>query len=132
MNGKSLLTEKIREIVLEVKNEFSDIVITIPASIDWSEYKKEIDTVKDGSNVMNFKISNFPKRTKEGCKCYLCYKGNIIGWMKIVGMREKEFTCSTTGKKFKGKFIERSGTFNYIEPIQMKGFQGFRYFSENN
>ena len=35
MNGKSLLTEKIREIVIEVKNEFSDIVITIPASIDW-------------------------------------------------------------------------------------------------
>jgi hypothetical protein len=49
--------------------------------------------------------------------------------MKIVGMEEKEFTCSTTGNKLKGKFIMRSGKFNKIEPIQMKGFQGFKYFN---
>jgi hypothetical protein len=43
-------------------------------------------------------------------------------------MSEKNFDCTTTGKAWKGKFIERSGPFHKIEPIQMKGFQGFRYF----
>lgn len=128
-NSKTLLEIKIREIVSELKTESSDIVVTLPASTDWSEYQKELDLVKNGSNVINFKVPSFPKRTKAGDKCYLCYKGYIIGWMKIVGMEEKEFTCSTTGNQLKGKFIMRSGSFNKIEPIQMKGFQGFKYFN---
>ena len=78
---------------------------------------------------MNFKVSNFPKNTKIGNKCYLCYKGEIIGWMEITGMEEKEFVCSTTGRKYKGKFIKRSGPFHKITPIKTKGFQGFRYFN---
>lgn len=128
-NLKQLLENKIREMVSETKDELGDIIITIPASIDWNTYQKEIDLVKDYSNVMNFKVPSFPKRTAVGNKCYLCYKGSIIGWMEIVGMQEKEFTCSTTGKRFKGKFIMRSGPFNKIIPIKMKGFQGYRYFS---
>lgn len=124
------LKKIIREIVSEIKEQSGDIVITIPASIDWSEYKKELDAVKDYSQVMNFKVSSFPKNTKTGNRCYLCYKGKVIGWMKIVGMENKEFDCTTTGKHFKGKFILRSGPFNKIQPIEMKGFQGYRYFSE--
>lgn len=104
-----------------------DIIITIPKTISWTDYEKELKVVEDFSQVMNFKVSNFPK-TQIGNKCYLLYDGNIIGWMKIVGLSEKDFTCSTTGKQWKGKFVERSGPLNKIEPIPMKGFQGFRYF----
>jgi len=104
-----------------------DIIITIPKSIQWEEYEKELATVKDYKQVINFKVNNFPK-TKVGNKCYLLYNGFIIGWMEIVGMAEKNFTCSTTGKNWMGKFIERSGAFHKIDPIPMKGFQGFRYF----
>jgi hypothetical protein len=125
MNSVKKLT--LENILNEVEGK-RDIIITIPSSVKWEEYQKELDVVKDYSQVMNFKISNLPKETSVGCKCYLCYKGQILGWMKIVGMEEKEFECSTTGKSWKGKFILRSGPFNEIEPIQMKGFQGFRYF----
>lgn len=125
-----VLKEKVRSLVIELKNEYEDIVITIPSTISWSDYEKEIEAVKNYSQVMNFKVSNFPKKTKIGNKCYLCYKGEVIGWMKIVGMEEKEFTCTTSGKQYKGKFILRSGPFNKISPIKMTGFQGFRYFSE--
>lgn len=104
-----------------------DIIVTIPKSIQWKDYEKELISVEDYKQVMNFKVNNFPK-TKVGSKCYLLYNGFIIGWMEIVGISEKEFTCSTTGIKWKGKFIERSGPFHKIQPIQMKGFQGFRYF----
>jgi len=110
-----------------INNEGMDIVVTIPKSSSWKDYEKELDAVKDYSQVMNFKVNNFPK-TKPGNKCYLLYDGAIIGWMEIVGLSEKEFDCTTTGNKWKGKFIERSGPFHRIDPIPMKGFQGFRYF----
>ena len=129
-NDLKILEDKIRKIVLEIKEDYQDIIITIPANINWNDYKKELKNVENYSQVMNFKVPTFPKRTKVGNKCYLCYKGEIIGWMEIVGMEEKEFTCTTTGKQFKGKFVLRSGPLNYINPIKMKGFQGFRYFSE--
>lgn len=103
-----------------------DIIITIPKSISWKDYEKELAKVRDGSQVMNFKVSNFPK-TKSGNRCYLVHNGEVKGWMKIVGVSEEEFTCTTTGKQWKGKFIKRSGPFHYIEPLEIKGFQGFRY-----
>lgn len=107
-----------------------DIIITIPKKIAWTDYEKEMLAVKDGSQVMNFKVSSFPK-IKPGNRCYVVHDGEIKGWMKIVGTSEEEFECTTTGKKWSGKFIQRSGPFHYINPIEMKGFQGFRYANFN-
>lgn len=106
-----------------------DIIITLPSKIKWEEYQKELDSVKDGNAVLNFKVSYFPKETDVGCKCYLLHCVYIIGWMKIVGLEENDFTCEVTGRVWKGKFIQRSGDFHQITPIPMKGFQGFRYFN---
>ena len=106
-----------------------DIIITLPSKISWGEYQKELDAVKDGKMVMNFKVPYFPKETSVGRKCYLVHKGYVRGWMKIVGMVEKEFKCETTGKIWKGRFIQRNGDFHKITPIPMKGFQGFKYFN---
>ena len=47
--------------------------------------------------------------------------------MKIVGLVKDDFNCTTTDKHWSGNFIQRSGKFNHITPIPMKGFQGFRY-----
>lgn len=104
-----------------------DIVITLPSSIPWEDYQREIDLVADGSSVMNFKVTSFPLNSEVGMKCYLCHRGQVLGWMKIVGMTEKNFCCSTTGKEWSGKFIQRSGPFHKIDPIPMRGFRGFRY-----
>ncbi len=110
----------------EFKNNlFKDIIITIPKSINWNDYKSELEAAERGE-ILNFKTNNFPK-TQPGNKCYICYDGNIIGYHIISGMSEKEFQCTTTGNIWKGKFIERTCKFYEIEPISMKGFQGFRY-----
>lgn len=107
-----------------------DIVITIPKKIKWEEYQKELDKVKDEKEVLNFKVTHLPKDTSKGRRCYIVYNDNIIGWMKISGLVEQEFTCSTTGKNWKGKFIQRTGKLNKINPIPMKGFRGFRYYEK--
>lgn len=99
-----------------------DIIITLPSNIEWSNYQKELELVKHGDHVLNFKVSNFPKNTKVGEKCYLVHRSYIVGWMHIFGFSEKDFICSTTHKNFTGKFIERSGHFYKIDPIPIKGF----------
>lgn len=121
----------IKSILEEIeRDESRSIVITIPSNKSWSEYEKELAQVADGRQVLNFKVANFPKGVKVGDRCYVVYRGLIVGWMSIAGMSEKSFRCSTTGKEWKGRFIERSGKFHYLdEKIPMKGFQGFRYFS---
>jgi hypothetical protein len=110
----------------------SNIVITIPATISWDDYEKEIATVADRSQVMRFKVARLPTRNVIGGRCYLCYHGHIIGWMEIVGTHSGDFICSTTGQRWSGDFIERSGAFNRLTtPIPHKGFQGWRYWNKN-
>lgn len=118
------------KILEEIEHSNKSIIITLPSSEKWEDYEHELDKVKNYSNVMNFKVHNFPKGIKEGDKCYIVHQGFIKGWMEIVGFSEKEFTCNTTDKKWRGKFIERSGPFHYLaEKVPYKGFQGFRYFN---
>ena len=117
-------------ILEEIEHKNHSIIITLPSSETWENYEKELAKVKNYNNVMNFKVHNFPKGINKGDKCYVVHKGLIKGWMEIVGFSEKEFKCTTTGKMWKGKFIERSGPFHYlVDKIPMKGFQGYRYLN---
>jgi len=120
----------IKRLLEDIEKNNRSIIVTLPSNISWEEYEKELDKVKNYDEVMNFKVYNFPKGINRGDKCYIVHKGFVKGWMKIIGFSEKEFKCTTTGKDYKGKFIERSGPFHYIDKeIPMKGFQGFRYFN---
>lgn len=130
MTDSELNLVKIFEDVLKSERA---IVITLPSTEQWETYEKEMENVKDYSQVMNFKVPFFPKGVSRGDRCYVVHDGFVKGWMEIVGMEEKEFTCTTTGRKWLGKFIMRSGPFHKLDKeIKMRGFQGFRYFSELN
>lgn len=113
--------------IKEYKQTMRDIVITIPKSIKWEEYQKELDSAENG-DILNYKVRSFPKTTI-GNKCYICYDGNILGYHIISGMSQKEFQCTTTGNIWNGNFIERTGKFHKIDPIPMKGFRGFQYYN---
>ena len=105
------------------------ICITIPKTIKWEDYQKELDAVADYSQEMNFKVPFLPKNIKIGDRCYLCYNGNIIGWMEISNIQRLEgFTCTTTGESWAGgNYISRSGPFHKLKtPIPCKGFRGFK------
>lgn len=107
------------------------ICITLPSKIEWADYEKELAAVADGSQVMNFKVPFLPK---EHCRrCYVAWRGEIIGWMTICGtVSGHSFKCTTTGKGWDGKFIQRTGEFHYLPDPKpkMKGFQGWRYIEE--
>ena len=107
----------------------SSICITIPKTIKWEDYQKELKQVEDGSYEMNYRLPTMPKDVNVGDRCYICHDGYIKGWMKISNIHEKDdFTCATTGIHWKkGVYVSRTGKFHYLkEPIPMKGFMGYR------
>jgi len=107
-------------------------LITIPKTVSWSDYKKELATVADGSSVMNYKSRYIPKGMKVGDRCYLVWDGRVRGWMKITGIedRTKPWTCTTTGNQWPaGKYIQRSGPFHKVDGPEYTGFRGVREFN---
>ena len=48
------------------------LIITIPKKIKWGDYEKEIETVKDGSQMMLFRVPFKPKHDLIGERCYIC------------------------------------------------------------
>lgn len=115
--------------VKPIKIKKNALLITLPSSIEWSDYEKELKNVEDESQVMNFKVPFLPKNIHHLKRVYLVYQGNIVGWQKFVGTSDKSFKCTTTNKNWDGKFIQRTGPFHKIDPIPYKGFQGFRYYN---
>lgn len=107
-----------------------DIIITLPKTIIWEDYEKEIDTVRHEGQTMYFKVPNLPSKTFIGDRCYLCYQNLIIGFMYInyIG-KHPGFKCTTTGSDWQpGNYIGRGGKFYKMnDKIKYKGFQGFRY-----
>ncbi len=127
-----MLKTNLKQILEEIFKSERSIIVTLPSSISWADYEKELRNVANYKHVMNFKVHNFPKGIHKGDKCYVVHNGFVIGWMEIVGFTEEPFICTTTNKKWDGKFIQRSGPFHYLnEKIPYKGFQGFRYFDLN-
>ena len=121
----------ILESIMDVKppqRKKNALLITLPSSIKWEDYEKELKAVEDESQVMNFKVPFLPKNIQRIKRVYLIYQGNIVGWQKFVGTSDKPFKCTTTDKNWDGNFLQRTGPFHKIDPIPCKGFQGFRYF----
>lgn len=106
-------------------------VLTIPKKVKWSDYEKELATVEDGSQVMNYKTRYIPKGMSQGDRCYIVHDGKVRGWMKITGVedRSEPWECTTTGKTWPaGKYIQRSGAFHKVDGPEMTGFRGIRKY----
>lgn len=112
-------------------SSLSEWAITVPKTIPWSEYEKELKAVEDWSQEMNFKVPPHFKAAKAGDRCYVVHDGEVKGWMEITGLEkfDKPWRCSTTGQTWQpGTYLKRSGPFHPVKDMKMKGFQGIRRF----
>ena len=110
-----------------------DIIITIPKTTSWGEYKKEIQACEASEETMMcYKVRYTPLNSKVGDRCYVVYCGKIIGWMSIchIGWLDR-WKCTTTQKLTSDNYyICRNGKFHYLEDsIPMKSFRGWKYFN---
>ena len=113
-----------------------NIAITIPKAVDFDTWLKECEDVRKKDMKLNYYLGSrgLPKKAKPGDKCYVIHDSFIRGYHIIEALLEnkKNFVCETTEQYWpKGNYIVRKGKFYKIEPIKMKGFQGFRYLEED-
>lgn len=104
-------------------------IITLPKTVKWEYYQKELNACADWSTEMSYRLRYRPKAAI-GDRCFVLWNGKIRGWMKVVIVHQSpEFKCSTTGKIWpRGWYITRSGPFNLVDGPEMKGFRGIREY----
>lgn len=108
-------------------------IITVPKTIQWSDYEKELEAVRDFGQVMNYRLPFLPKEMSIGDRCYVTWNGKVRGWMLITGIKKSDgFICTTTYKQWpEGFYMERSGPFHKVPETPFPGFRGIRKFTEN-
>ena len=106
-------------------------LVTIPQTVPWAVYEKELAAVADGSSTMFYRVHYTPKEMAVGDRMYIVHKGHVRGWMAITEAKYRGgFTCETTGIHWPaGFYIGRSGEFHKVAPFRYKGFQGVRKYT---
>jgi hypothetical protein len=109
------------------ENINKDIVVTIPKS----EYKNDdLETQRMNYHNENqfWTMKKIPKAIGIGSRIYFVKHGMIESSMKIFKIeRDKEETCTTTGRLWKGNLLYMNDLQYLDNTIPCKGFQGYRY-----
>lgn len=110
-------------------------VITIPKTVSWEDYQKELAAVADQSQVLNYRVRFAPKLMQKGDKMFVVHDGVVRGYQLVHDIKHwpSGFVCQTTQARWEpGVYIQRTGIFHRIAPIQMLGFRGVRQFDEKD
>jgi len=107
-----------------------DIVVTTPKSAS-SDAAQEAENVKKaGGGSYYRRIGTIPKDLQAGDKVFYVEDGFVRGYAVVqCVLIDTRFICSTTGKRWpQGNYLVMSAvSWRWIKPIEMKGFQGWRY-----
>jgi len=107
-----------------------DIIVTTPKSQS-ENAAKEADEVKENGGGFYFRIFHRrPKNLESGDRIFYVEDGYIRGFAKVLHVQDiSSMECDVTGKTYTGRccaFMDAS-TWTWVRPIEMKGFQGWRY-----
>lgn len=109
-----------------------DIVVTWPKSRSLQSYLDELERADREDKLINFRISSIPK--EDVTRCFMVHDGAVRGYTNVLKVdiyQRGEIRDPITGHAWPdGIYITRDPEWYPIEPIPMKGFQGFRYFKE--
>lgn len=109
-----------------------DIIVTTPKT-QMEEAKQEAhDCIRNLGGHYFRRFNHKPSDLTIGDKIFYVEDGYIRGFASIVKMESGENQCETTGKFWaQGWYVFLdSTTWQWIKPIPMKGFQGWRYFKD--
>jgi hypothetical protein len=107
-----------------------DIIVTTPKG-EIKNAAEEAKRALDGMVSHYFrKLSTYPSKLIVGDKVFYVENGFIRGFAIVEGIaNSKGEACDTTKKNWSdGVYVwMRCNTWQWIDPIPMKGFQGFKY-----
>ena len=108
-----------------------DILVTIPKSrLNYvaEEEQRVAEGLKKGEKWNFFwSIGRLPKKAHELERCYFLWNGAIRAYHNIVDLDEDMY-CEHTDQFYPGVCLVLDPVIHEVDPIPMKGFQGFRYY----
>jgi hypothetical protein len=110
------------------------LVLTWPRSRPLESYLAELREAEARDLVINYRVASRP-RVEAGGRCYMAHGGALRGWSEILGIEERgrhEVRDPAGGYWPPGIYVVRSPRWHAIEPVPMRGFQGYRYLPEAN
>lgn len=108
-----------------------DWIVTLPRHVEWGDFERDLDAVRDGSRLLNHRIPRAPEGMRAGDRCYLVWRGRVRGWMRIVAVADQAegFRCEATGREFPaGVYVQSAGEFHRVDGPAMQGFHGVRRY----
>ena len=110
-----------------------DIVVTTPKSEIENAAREAQFCIENGSGFYFRNLGRRQPRGLEiGSKIFYVEDGWVRGFAVVSLITEEPQICEVTGKVYGNstKAVMDAKGWNWIKPIPMKGFQGFRYFKE--
>jgi hypothetical protein len=108
-----------------------DIAVTWPKTRPLGSYYAELENARRDRLDINFRIPMCPRQRPE--RCYMVYDGQVRCWTAIKDILWRGTLTvrdPITGNFWPpGYYIVRSPRYHEIQPVPMKGFQGFRYIN---
>jgi len=108
-----------------------DWVITLPQTVEWEDYQKELDFVEKEGGTLWYRVARVPRDLRRGDRVFLVWRGKVRGWMKAIhdGDYSMGFFCQVTDRYWpEGWYVVREGKFHRVDGPEMKGFRGIRKF----
>lgn len=109
------------------------IVVTWPKKRSLESYLSELRTAEAQGKVIHFRVPSYPT-IPYGGRCYMVHDGFVRGYLITLGFSNGTGVIDPiTGEIWPfGKYVVRNPHWNPVDPVPMKGFQGWRYYDETN
>lgn len=128
----------------------NDIILTWPRDRPLQSYLDELVKAENDGLVINFRVAHPPRDAivsgnqvsvsfrgvQRLPKCYMVHDGYVRGYLEVleVAYKGSGIVHDTQGDPNRypaGWYIVRHPKWHPIDPVPMRGFQGFRYASED-
>ena len=110
------------------------IIVTTPKSEMENSALEASECIKNNGGFYLRKLGkNRPKGLDIGSKIYYIEDGYLRGFGVVASVVQKDHKYETTGRQWGDGWyaIISANTWQWIKPIKMQGFQGFRYFDDS-
>ncbi len=107
-----------------------DIVVTTPKTQMETAAQEARECIEAGEGCYFRTFPNRPKDLQPGSRVFYVEDGYVRGYAVVAKMITGYIRCAVTGELWYGhQALMSAASWKWIEPIPMKGFQGFRYCS---
>jgi hypothetical protein len=108
-----------------------DLVLTWPKSRSLDSYLTELEKAVKEDKAICYRVTRLPRKAESGARVYMVHDGFVRGFSELIAAERVNHTIRNPHNGMMlapGNYIVRRAEWHsMIRPVEMAGFQGFRY-----